>query len=113
LAGAEIRVGYYFAEDHALRLLNLRRAVRSIEGAGPGPEGNITKLKLAEHMVERGAITAALIGPDTALVDGPAALAGMLVMGARAMTIAGGTSEVTRNQIAERILGMPRDPLIK
>jgi 3-oxochol-4-en-24-oyl-CoA dehydrogenase len=113
LAGAKIRVGYYFAEDHALRLLNLRRAVRSIEGAGPGPEGNITKLKLAEHMVERGAITAALIGPDTALVDGPAALAGMLVMGARAMTIAGGTSEVTRNQIAERILGMPRDPLIK
>ena len=31
----------------------------------------------------------------------------------RAMAIAGGTSEVTRNQIAERILGMPRDPLIK
>ena len=30
-----------------------------------------------------------------------------------AMAIAGGTSEVTRNQIAERILGMPRDPLIK
>ncbi len=34
-------------------------------------------------------------------------------MGARGMAIAGGTSEVTRNQIAERILGMPRDPLIK
>lgn len=32
--------------------------------------------------------------------------------GARGMAIAGGTSEVTRNQIAERILGMPRDPLI-
>jgi alkylation response protein AidB-like acyl-CoA dehydrogenase len=28
------------------------------------------------------------------------------------MAIAGGTSEVSRNQIAERILGMPRDPLI-
>ena len=36
---------------HALRLLNLRRAARSVEGAGPGPEGNVTKLKLAEHMV--------------------------------------------------------------
>jgi alkylation response protein AidB-like acyl-CoA dehydrogenase len=35
-----------------------------------------------------------------------------MIMGARGMTIAGGTSEVTRNQIAERILGMPRDPLI-
>jgi 3-oxochol-4-en-24-oyl-CoA dehydrogenase len=39
-------------------------------------------------------------------------VAGRMIMGARGMTIAGGTSEVTRNQIAERILGMPRDPLI-
>ncbi|MFZ1175748.1 MAG: acyl-CoA dehydrogenase family protein, partial [Mycobacterium sp.] len=112
LAGSEIRVGYYLAEDHALRLLNLRRAARSVEGAGPGPEGNITKLKLAEHMIEGGAISAALLGPELALLDGPGALAGRMMMGARGMAIAGGTSEVTRNQIAERILGMPRDPLI-
>jgi alkylation response protein AidB-like acyl-CoA dehydrogenase len=112
LAGAEIRVGYYLAEDNALRLLNLRRAARSVEGTGPGPEGNVTKLKLAEHMVEGAAITSALLGPEVALLDGPGALAGRMVMGARGMAIAGGTSEVTRNQIAERILGMPRDPLI-
>ncbi|HKI39536.1 MAG TPA: acyl-CoA dehydrogenase [Mycobacterium sp.] len=112
LAGAEIRVGYYLAEDHALRLLNLRRAARSVEGAGPGPEGNVTKLKLADHMIEGGAITAALQGPEVALLDGPGGLAGRMMMGARGMAIAGGTSEVTRNQIAERILGMPRDPLI-
>jgi 3-oxochol-4-en-24-oyl-CoA dehydrogenase len=112
LAGAEVRVGHYLAEDHALRLLNLRRAARSVEGAGPGPEGNVTKLKLAEHMVEGGAISAALLGPEVALTDGPGALVGRMIMGARGMAIAGGTSEVTRNQIAERILGMPRDPLI-
>jgi alkylation response protein AidB-like acyl-CoA dehydrogenase len=113
LAGARIRIGYYLAEDHALRLLNLRRVARSVEGAGPGPEGNVTKLKLADHMVEGAAISAALLGPEIALTDGPGALAGRMVMGARGMAIAGGTSEVTRNQIAERILGMPRDPLIK
>ncbi|MGA3252682.1 MAG: acyl-CoA dehydrogenase [Mycobacterium sp.] len=112
LAGAEIRVGCYLAEDHALRLLNLRRAARSVEGAGPGPEGNVTKLKLAEHMVEGAAISAALLGPEIALTDGLGAVAGRMIMGARGMTIAGGTSEVARNQIAERILGMPRDPLI-
>ena len=112
LTGAKIRVGNFLADEHALRLLNLRRAARSVEGAGPGPEGNITKLKLAEHMGEGAAIWAALLGPEVALADGPAALASRMVMGARGMAIAGGTSEVTRNQIAERILGMPRDPLI-
>jgi 3-oxochol-4-en-24-oyl-CoA dehydrogenase len=112
LAGVEIRLGSYLAEDHALRLLNLRRAARSVEGAGPGPEGNVTKLKLAEHMVEGAAMSAALLGPEIALTDGPGAAAGRMIMGSRGMTIAGGTSEVTRNQIAERILGMPRDPLI-
>lgn len=112
LAGAKIRVGNYLADDHALRLLNLRRVARSVEGSGPGPEGNVTKLKLAEHMVEGAAIAAALLGPEVALADGPGALAARMIMGARGMSIAGGTSEVTRNQIAERILGMPRDPLI-
>ena len=112
LAGGQIRVGSYLASETALRLLNLRRAARSVEGAGPGPEGNVTKLKLADHMVDRAAIMAALLGPEVALLDGPGALAGRLMMGARGMAIAGGTSEVTRNQIAERILGMPRDPLI-
>lgn len=112
LAGGRIRVGSYLAEETALRLLNLRRAARSVEGAGPGPEGNVTKLKLAEHMVEGAAIMAALLGPEVALTDGAGALAGRLMMGARGMAIAGGTSEVTRNQIAERILSMPRDPLI-
>ncbi|MFY2858642.1 acyl-CoA dehydrogenase [Mycobacterium sp. THU-M104] len=112
LAGAKARVGRFLAEDHALRLLNLRRAARSVEGAGPGPEGNITKLKLADHMIEGAAIWAALAGPEVALTDGPGAVVGRMVMGARGMAIAGGTSEVTRNQIAERILGMPRDPLV-
>ena len=32
---------------------------------------------------------------------------------ARCLTIAGGTSEIARNQVAERILGLPRDPLLR
>ena len=36
------------AETHTLRLLNLRRASRAIAGAEPGPEGNVTKLLVAE-----------------------------------------------------------------
>ena len=58
------------------------------------------------------AIAASLLGPELALEGGEGELAARAAMGARGMAIAGGTSEVTRNQIAERILGMPRDPLI-
>ena len=113
MVGAVGRVGRFLAEDEAMRLLNLRSATRSIEGAGPGPEGNITKLKLAEHFQEQGVIAVGLLGPETVLDTGEGALAARAAMGARGMAIAGGTSEVARNQIAERILGMPRDPLIK
>jgi alkylation response protein AidB-like acyl-CoA dehydrogenase len=87
------RAGEVIAELHTLRLLNLRRASRAIAGAEPGPEGNVTKLLVA------------VVGADQKLIRS--------YLGSRAMTIAGGTSEITRNTIAERILGLPRDPLLK
>ena len=61
---------------------------------------------------ETAAIMAELAGPDGAFLEGAGAMAASLVLMNRAMSIAGGTSEIKRNQIAERILGLPRDPLI-
>ena len=106
------RIGNHAAEASALRLLNLRRAERAVAGGEPGPEGNITKLVLADHSLERAALMVELAGPDAAFLEGPGQLAAFAALGARALSIAGGTSEITRNQIGERILGLPRDPLI-
>jgi alkylation response protein AidB-like acyl-CoA dehydrogenase len=113
LAGGEVRVGRHLASVHAMTTLNLRAAHRAVIGGGPGTTGNITKLLLSENGHEAAAILAALAGPDLAFLDGPTAMAGMLVLLNRSMSIAGGTSEIKRNQIAERILGLPRDPLIR
>jgi alkylation response protein AidB-like acyl-CoA dehydrogenase len=83
-----------------------------VAGSEPGPEGNIAKLLLSELGHETAAIMAELAGPDGAFLEGAGAMAASLVLMNRAMSIAGGTSEIKRNQIAERILGLPRDPLI-
>jgi alkylation response protein AidB-like acyl-CoA dehydrogenase len=111
--GATARVGAVLTKDHALKVLNIRRAQRAVIGSGPGPEGNVTKLVLAESGQERSSLQADLTGAETAFLVGEAALVGLSQLASRGMSIAGGTSEITRNQIAERILGLPRDPLNK
>jgi alkylation response protein AidB-like acyl-CoA dehydrogenase len=113
LSGGAPRVGRYIAEFQSMGLLNLRAANRAVTGAGPGPEGAMTKLVLSEIGHEAAAIFTELNGPDAAFMDGAGFMSNMLVLMHRGMSIAGGTSEIKRNQIGERILGLPRDPLIK
>ncbi|MFZ2241337.1 MAG: acyl-CoA dehydrogenase family protein, partial [Gordonia amarae] len=110
--GARRRTGELVAQKQALRAMNLRRAQRAVIGGEPGPEGNVTKLLTAEHGQRALDLAMELQGPEAALADGPTAMTSMLYVYARQNTIAGGTSEISRNQIGERILGLPRDPLL-
>ena len=99
------------AEEQAKRLLGVRQAARAVTGAGPGPEGNLAKLLSAEHDQRVADLARRLAGP--AAITGDAKHASWAYLMSRCLTIAGGTSEIVRNQIAERILGLPRDPLQK
>jgi alkylation response protein AidB-like acyl-CoA dehydrogenase len=112
LPGGAARIGHYVAKKQAMAAMNLRSASRAVAGGGPGPEGNVTKLVLSELAHDAAEILADLTGAEAAYVDGAGAITGPMVLMNRALSIAGGTSEIKRNQIAERILGLPRDPLI-
>ncbi|WP_322858206.1 acyl-CoA dehydrogenase [Mycobacterium europaeum] len=116
-------VGALLVEAYALATVNLRQAARAVFESGPGIEGNIAKLFGAEHAQRVAELALRIAGP--ALLTGPDGCqavsgdplgrqaAGTVVhdyLFSRCLTIAGGTSEVVRNLIAERILGLPRDP---
>ena len=113
LPGGPQRIGNYIARSLAIGLLNLRSAHRAVAGGGPGPEGNVTKLVLSELGHEAADIMVALGGVDSVYTEGPGAIGSTLALVHRALSIAGGTSEIKRNQIGERILGLPRDPLTR
>jgi alkylation response protein AidB-like acyl-CoA dehydrogenase len=112
LRGGAGRLGRHIARSEAAGALNLRSVHRAVAGDGPGPEGAISKLLLTENLHEASAILVDTTGPAGAFLDGDGALSGALALMHRGMSIAGGTSEIKRNQIGERILGLPRDPLI-
>jgi alkylation response protein AidB-like acyl-CoA dehydrogenase len=70
----------------------------------------VRKLLGVEHDQLVQEVGLGLAGADGALADGSAANWSHQFLFNRQLTIAGGTSEIQRNIIAERALGLPRDP---
>ncbi|HET6963312.1 MAG TPA: acyl-CoA dehydrogenase [Acidimicrobiales bacterium] len=103
-------LGALLAEAHCLSVMGRRSAYRAVAGAGPGPESSVRKLLGAEHDQRVQEFGLALLGPEGATLEGPAGQWTFGFLANRCLTIAGGTSEVQRNVIAERLLGLPRDP---
>lgn len=104
-------LGELVAVAHALAVMGLRTAARSLSGAEPGPEASVRKLLGVEHDQRTQELGLSLLGPQGATTE--PGLPGQWTFGFlanRCLTIAGGTSEVQRNVIGERLLGLPRDP---
>jgi alkylation response protein AidB-like acyl-CoA dehydrogenase len=101
------------SEAEAIRLAGLRHLTLRLKGRPPGPEGSMLKLGYSELNVRINQFAMELLGAHAPLeyhaehaVDDGRWLYRMLA--ARGLTIAAGTSEVQRNIIGERILGLPK-----
>lgn len=108
--GLAREVGALLVESYCLAALNLRRAARAVFDSGSTIEGNIAKLYGAEHAQRVAELALCIVTP--AVLVGEQAEVVHDYLYSRCLTIAGGTSEIIRNLIAERILGLPRDPLL-
>ena len=127
------RLASVYIEHTLLELVRMRTLTARLKGEEPGPEASIRKLMGDEHgqhvmLLARDLIGAAalLTGPDSsaatvrtasesplpdrraaAVLDDPSWHFGFLF--SQALTIGGGTADVQRNIIAERVLGLPHD----
>jgi alkylation response protein AidB-like acyl-CoA dehydrogenase len=109
-------------EAETLRLTNIRAAQKRRAG-NPGPEGSIGKLKFAEVNNQIYELCVNMLGA-AALVDydyemkraeslgltGPPGSSRKMFLRSRANSIEGGTSEIQRNILGERVLGLPGEP---
>jgi alkylation response protein AidB-like acyl-CoA dehydrogenase len=109
------RLAQLHIESELLRLIRLRTVTAAVKGKPPGPEASIRKLLADEHGQKLMELAKDLCGADGMLADrGP--LGGSDLHGwhygflfARALTIGGGTTQVQRNIVAERVLDLPHD----
>ena len=104
------RLGALVSEAHAVAAIGLRATARSLSGAPPGPEASVRKLLGVEHDQRTQELGLLLLGPEGATTVGAAGQWTFGFLANRCLTIAGGTSEIQRNVIGERLLDCPGTP---
>jgi alkylation response protein AidB-like acyl-CoA dehydrogenase len=104
-------IGDLAVTGHALAVLGFRMTLQALAGADPsGSEAAVRKLLGVQQDQRVQEVGMSLMGADAAATDGEAGAWSSAFLFNRCLTIAGGTSDVQRNVIAERLLGLPRDP---
>lgn len=107
-----LRAGELIAEGHAAKLMNLRSTLLTLAGGDAMPSAAISKLLSMRTGQGYAEFVVSSFGVDGAIGDGDTVQGkwAEYLLASRATTIYGGTSEVQLNIIAERLLGLPRDP---
>ncbi|MBA2516686.1 MAG: acyl-CoA dehydrogenase family protein [Solirubrobacterales bacterium] len=100
------RFGEIAADFLALRFTGYRMLSVLLRGGLPGPEGGLAKVTTIKAAVEAGELIADTLGPDALDEDGW----GQLVSDMPGLKSAGGTEEILRNLVGERVLGLPPEP---
>ncbi len=94
------------------RYTNLRAMEKIRAGQLPGPEMSIAKLVLTQNMQQVNQLVGEILGPRLIADTGEWGTYAFseMVLGTPGMRVAGGTDEVMRNIIGERVLGLPKEP---
>jgi alkylation response protein AidB-like acyl-CoA dehydrogenase len=105
-AGVRRELGHMAAELDALWALTRRNVTQAERGGGvPGLGGSVFKLSYTELRHRLGDLALRVLGPRALTLDDEHVQAWIQAM---SLTIAAGTSQIQRNIVAERILGMPK-----
>jgi alkylation response protein AidB-like acyl-CoA dehydrogenase len=101
--------------ERCLQLNGYRSLTRILQGSQPGPEGSTSKLFWSQVDQELADVATEIIGPYSQIAA-PSSLAPdhgqweFYVLLARGSGIRAGTSEILRNILGERVLGLPKEP---
>jgi alkylation response protein AidB-like acyl-CoA dehydrogenase len=102
------RVAQEWIELQALKFTNYRALTQLMKTGIPGPEGSVSKLHWSESNQRLTKLALELLGEDAQVVENENGGWQYQQLRSRGNTIEAGTSEVLRNIIAERVLGLPR-----
>ena len=101
------RLGEIASELLAIRFTGYRTLTALQKGQIPGPEAGLAKVTLVSGAIKAGDLIADVIGPEALDTDGDWAYMISFLPGLKS---AGGTEEILRNTIGERVLGLPPEP---
>ncbi|MCU1595321.1 MAG: putative acyl-CoA dehydrogenase, partial [Frankiales bacterium] len=103
------KVGEVVCEALNQSLLAFRTTLRQLSGAEPGSASSVRKLVGMRHQQDVAELRYEMRGLAGVSVEDELAQLSQDMLQTRCLTIAGGTTEVLKNVVAERILGLPRD----